>query len=145
MRRECTVSSYGFRKSSSSCNFSTKLIIAVRRRGRREEGASIAPGALEVRWCRCAQCLLNFLYPPREAHRVPNGGRLRVVGIVNLKMEKNGNQEHFCKHQVSVSPLPAARNPVPFPSPAGVLRGGGLLRCMPGRPSYCFPIALIAP
>lgn len=46
MRRECTVSSYGFCKSSSSCKFSTKPIIAVRRRGRREEGAPVAPRAL---------------------------------------------------------------------------------------------------
>ena len=68
-----------------------------------------------------------------------------MVGIVNLKMEKNGNQEHFCRNHMPVSPLPPARNPVPFPSSAGVLRGGGLLRCVPGRPSHCFPIALIAP
>ena len=94
------------------------------------EAACLSPvgaaACLAVRWCRCAQRLLNFLYPSREAPRVPSGGGLRVVGVVNQKMEKNGNQEHFCKHHVPVSPLHPVRNPVSFPSPAGVSQGGGL-------------------
>lgn len=51
------------------------------------EAACLSPvgaaACLAVRWCLCVQHLLNFLYPPREAPWVPNGGSLRVVGVVN--------------------------------------------------------------